>query len=184
MRRFLSRVEYRVILALGRATIDYPARYLRNPSPLHSHAVLSAFGATIGTSRIKGSLFLDNYLKSDGYAGDFSSLNIGDNCYIGDAVYIDLASGVTMGDNAMVSARCSLLTHLNAHRSAFLNERFPPELGPVEIGQGAWLGAEVTVLPGVTIGPQAAIAGGAVVTEDVPDRTLVAGVPAKPLRRL
>lgn len=53
---------------------------------------------------------------------------------------------------------------------------------PVRIGPRAWLGMRVMVLPGVTIGEDAIIASGAVVTRDVPPRTIAAGVPAQVLR--
>lgn len=55
---------------------------------------------------------------------------------------------------------------------------------PVTIGNDVWMGANVVVLPGVTIGDNVVIAAGAVVTKDVPSNTLVAGVPAKKIRDL
>jgi acetyltransferase-like isoleucine patch superfamily enzyme len=55
---------------------------------------------------------------------------------------------------------------------------------PIVVGTGAWLGARVTVLPGVTIGDGAVVAAGAVVTRDVAPHTVVAGVPARHLNDL
>ncbi|WP_232009810.1 DapH/DapD/GlmU-related protein [Actinomyces howellii] len=55
---------------------------------------------------------------------------------------------------------------------------------PITIADRVWMGANVTVLPGVTIGEGAVVAAGAVVTRDVPAFTVVGGVPAKPIRRL
>ena len=58
------------------------------------------------------------------------------------------------------------------------------KFGPIEIGNGAWLASRVVVLPGVRIGAGAIVASGSVVTRDVPDNTLVVGVPARVVRHL
>lgn len=55
---------------------------------------------------------------------------------------------------------------------------------PIHIGRNVWIGANATVLPGVTIGDHAVIAAGAVVTKDVPANTVVGGVPAKVIRMM
>jgi acetyltransferase-like isoleucine patch superfamily enzyme len=57
-------------------------------------------------------------------------------------------------------------------------------MAPIRIGRGAWIAAGATVLQGVTVGDDAVVAAGAVVTKDVPPRTLVAGVPARVIRAL
>ncbi|MDE7192107.1 MAG: sugar O-acetyltransferase, partial [Clostridia bacterium] len=55
---------------------------------------------------------------------------------------------------------------------------------PVKIGNNVWIGAHATILSGVTIGDNAIIAAGAVVTKDVPQNTVVAGVPAKIIKKI
>ena len=55
---------------------------------------------------------------------------------------------------------------------------------PIRIGSDVWIGGNATILPGVTIGNNVVVAAGAVVTKDVPDNTLMAGVPAKKIREL
>lgn len=55
---------------------------------------------------------------------------------------------------------------------------------PVRIARGAWLGARVTLLPGVTIGENAVVGAGSVVTHDVPPRTVAIGVPARVIRSI
>ena len=55
---------------------------------------------------------------------------------------------------------------------------------PIHIGNDVWIGGNVTIMPGLTIGNNVVIAAGAVVTKDVPDNSLVAGVPAKKVRDL
>ena len=58
------------------------------------------------------------------------------------------------------------------------------ELKPVVIKQNAWIGAKATILPGVTVGKNAVVAANAVVTKDVPANTVVAGNPAKIIKKL
>jgi maltose O-acetyltransferase len=55
---------------------------------------------------------------------------------------------------------------------------------PVRIGNDVWIGGNVTILPGVTIGNNVVVAAGAVVTKDVPDNSLVGGVPARLIREI
>nr|MBF6618909.1 sugar O-acetyltransferase [Patulibacter sp.] len=55
---------------------------------------------------------------------------------------------------------------------------------PIRIGPGVWIGAGATILGGVTVGRDAVVAAGAVVTKDVPEQTLVGGVPAVAIREL
>lgn len=58
------------------------------------------------------------------------------------------------------------------------------ELKPVLIRKNAWIGAKATILPGVIIGENAVVAAGAVVTSDVPKNSVVAGVPAKVIKKI
>lgn len=89
--------------------------------------------------------------------------------------------GITIEDGALIGPNVSLITE---------NHSEIPELRqhvygrPIVIKRKAWLGAGVTVLPGVTIGENAIVAAGAVVSKDVPDNTIVGGVPAKIIRKI
>jgi len=60
----------------------------------------------------------------------------------------------------------------------------PVKEEPIHIGDGTWVGARAIILPGVTIGSRCLIAAGSVVSKDVPDDTLVAGNPARVIRKL
>ena len=55
---------------------------------------------------------------------------------------------------------------------------------PISIGNDVWIGGNVTILPGVSIGSNVVVAAGSVVTKDIPDNSLVAGVPARIMREL
>ncbi len=90
---------------------------------------------------------------------------------------------VTIGNNVMVGPNCGIYT-VNHPMTATGRRQYLAKASPVTIGNDVWLGGSVTILPGVTIGNNVVIAAGAVVTKDIPDNTLVAGVPAKPIRQL
>ena len=104
---------------------------------------------------------------------------IGEHVFINrDCFFVDLG-GITIEDHVLIGPRVMLISvghnEDRAHRRDLV-------LKSVRIKQGAWLGANVTVNPGVTIGENAIVGSGAVVTHDVPANTVVAGVPAKIIR--
>ncbi|WP_322797012.1 acyltransferase [Tepidiforma sp.] len=139
-------------------------------STVRDHAeLLAAFGADVGRGvSIHGPLYIVN---AD---GDFSKLRIGDRVHLGTGVLIDLADRVTIEDEATLSMRCSIVTHLDVGPGP-LRERRPREQGPVRIGRGAYLGLGATVLHGVTIGEGATVGAHALVDRDVaPGATVLA----------
>jgi acetyltransferase-like isoleucine patch superfamily enzyme len=109
----------------------------------------------------------------------------GKNLTLGRDVFINMGcrfqdtGGITIGDGTLIGHGSTLVT---------LNHAVDPERradmipAPVVIGRKVWLGAAVTVVPGVTIGDGAIVGAGAVVTKDVAADTVVAGVPARPIR--
>lgn len=158
-------------------------RYLRSPNPRIAAWLLRRFGARVGErTTFKGAVILDNVYQDRDSSGDLSHLEIGANCYVGEEVYFDLADRIVIGDNAVVSARVSLITHSDCNRSPMLATRHPRKTGPVCIGNGAWLGFGATVLCDVEIEANAVIGAGSVVTGPVGAGATYAGVPARPLQ--
>ena len=108
---------------------------------------------------------------------------IGDNFYSGPFCLFGTNKNnpVEIGNNVMFGPGVQL--HVNNHvfDSRFLpiSEQGYVEKGPIVIKDGAWIGANAIVLSGVTIGKNSVIAAGAIVSRDVPDYTIVGGVPAK-----
>lgn len=88
-----------------------------------------------------------------------------------------------IGDNVSIGPRCTLVVsaHPNASKLKHILVEKPSS---VVIQDNAWLGAGCIILPGVTIGQNAVIGAGAVVTKDVPENTIVAGVPAKVIKKI
>lgn len=84
---------------------------------------------------------------------------------------------IEIGDNVTMAPRVHILAH-DASTKTFLNYT---KIGRVTIGDNVFIGAESVVLPGVTIGNNVVIGANSTVTHDVPDNTVVAGTPAKPI---
>lgn len=116
--------------------------------------------------------------------GDLGSrLTIGDNVMINIRCHFDLNDKITIGAHTSLGHEVMILTasHVlgpRGRRAGALTTK------PVIIGEGAWIGARSVILPGVTIGAGSIVAAGAIVNRDVPPDTLVAGVPARPIRQL
>lgn len=112
--------------------------------------------------------------------GQSATFKAGDGTHIGDYTMIDVCADVIIGREVALGPSCILYTHDHDHTQADgAAWKGPLKKGPIVIGDGAWVGARVTILPGVTIGVRAVVAAGAVVTRDVPAGAVVGGVPAK-----
>lgn len=116
----------------------------------------------------------------------WSGINIGKRVYIGHDMLFDRAfpEQITIGDNTAIGDRCTITAHGCIPAQTPLKEIYPLTVKPVNIGSRVWIMPNVTIIYGVTIGDEAVVATGAVVTHDVPPRTLVAGVPAKIIKEL
>jgi len=105
--------------------------------------------------------------------GRFTS--IGENVYINhDCTFLDMGS-ITIEDDVLIGPKVSLITESHPLNPS---ERKALMVKPIVIKRNAWIGAGAIILPGVTIGENAVVAAGAVVSKNVPDNTVVAGVPA------
>jgi acetyltransferase-like isoleucine patch superfamily enzyme len=115
--------------------------------------------------------------------------------------YTDFGKNTTVGERTFINAGCKFQDQggifiddgaLIGHGVviATLNHDMDPEKrqalhpSPVHIGKKVWIGANATITPGVSIGDNAVVAAGAVVTKDVDADTIVGGVPAKPIKRI
>jgi acetyltransferase-like isoleucine patch superfamily enzyme len=106
---------------------------------------------------------------------------IGKNVFINfDCVFLDLG-GITIDDNVLIAPKVSLLSE--GHPVSPI-ERQSLVPGQIHIKKNAWIGAGATILPGVTIGENAVVAAGAVVSKDVPANTVVGGIPAKHIKNI
>ena len=91
---------------------------------------------------------------------------------------------VSIGDHVTISHRCIITAHMGSPSDTPVKQSVPMGAKSVVIEDGAWICIGATVLPGVTIGKNAVVAAGAVVSRDVPANTMVAGIPARHVKRL
>ncbi len=106
-------------------------------------------------------------------------IQIGKNVFINHACsFLDMG-GITIEDDVLIGPKVNLITENHpldpVNRRALITK-------PIVVKRKAWIGAAATILPGVTIGENAVVAAGAVVTTDVPANAIVGGVPAKVIR--
>jgi putative colanic acid biosynthesis acetyltransferase WcaF len=136
-------------------------------------AILRLFGARIGRGVV---------IKPRVWIKYPWRLVVGDHCWIGQGAWIDNLADVRLGSHVCVSQQVYLCTGSHDHN----RPTFDLITRPVVIEDGAWLAARSLVLGGVTIGKNAVVAAGSVVTKDVAAATIVAGRPARPIgiRRL
>lgn len=117
--------------------------------------------------------------------GDYSNLTMGENSTIREGSFITLNREVSIGKNTGVAFQVTILTAANPNGPLnLLSKVYKKVREPVIIGDNTWIGARATILPGVKIGNFCIVAAGSVVNKNVPDYTVVAGVPAKPVKQL
>ena len=147
--------------------------------PLRS-TLLRLYGARIGRRVI-----IHNARFFNLYRRGLPGLILGDDCFIGDECLLDLAEGIEMKAQVTLAERVMILTHANVgYQDHPLQKHFPASAAGVTLEKGCFVGAQAVILPGVRLGERCFVAAGAVVTENVPPDSLVAGVPARLVRRL
>ena len=113
----------------------------------------------------------------------------GNGLHLGEGVFVNYngmfldAGEITIGAHTLIGPNCSLYTP--QHPIDYLQRRKTLESAlPIKIGEDCWLGGNVTVCPGVTIGDRTVIGAGSVVTHDIPSDCMAAGNPCKVIKRL
>ena len=143
---------------------DYSAQYA------HLKKMLGSVGERVWISKTFGCDCGKNIFIGDDFTGNF-------NLTILDIREVYIGNHVMIGPN-------TLITTVGHPLSPKARRGYMAKAAPVRIGNDVWIGGNVTILPGVTIGNNVVVAAGAVVTKDVPDNSLVGGVPARIIREI
>lgn len=109
------------------------------------------------------------------------NMRLGKNVFINSGCRFQDQGGIIIGDGVLIGHNVVLATLNHDVDPQKRSDMFP---APIRIGNNVWIGAQATVLPGVTIGDGAIIAAGAVVSRDVPANVIVGGVPAKIIKKI
>ncbi len=143
---------------------DYSAQYA------HLKKMLGSVGERVWISKTFSCDCGKNIFIGDDFTGNF-------NLTILDIREVYIGNHVMIGPN-------TLITTVGHPLSPKARRGYMAKAAPVRIGNDVWIGGNVTILPGVTIGNNVVVAAGAVVTKDVPDNSLVGGVPARLIREI
>lgn len=165
-----------------------PRWYIRLLAPLYQHRGRSSkiYRSVRMDTPPYRRFFLDNHSIIESYScinnavgdvviGDYTRIGM-HNTIIGPVCigsHVNLAQGITV----------TALNHNFEDKEKRIDEQ-GITTKPIIIGDDVWIGANAVILPGVTIGKHCVVAAGAVVTKDVPDNTIVGGVPAKEIKKI
>jgi len=119
-----------------------------------------------------------NYSYYPIYLFGRGNLTIGDYCSFGEFTKIWNFEKINIGNDFMAAEGLTILT--GGHDA----DTLVPIMKKVSIGNRVWCGANVTIMPGVTIGNDVVIGAGTLVTKDIPNETIVAGVPGRIIRNV
>ncbi|WP_430481923.1 DapH/DapD/GlmU-related protein [Rossellomorea marisflavi] len=124
----------------------------------------------------------DSFMCFPPFYTDFGkNISIGKDVFFNTGCSFQDRGGIHIGDGSLIGMNVNIAT---LNHGLDMKTRNTTYASPVTIGKSVWIGSGATILPGVTIGDRAVVAAGAVVTKDVPEGTVVAGVPAKVVKTI
>ena len=117
--------------------------------------------------------------------GYYGRLNIKDGTHIGDNTIIDVTDDINIGNEVAIGPNCVLYTHDHDYtQKDKASWKGGVYTKPISIGDGAWIGSGVTILPGVTVGERCVVAAGSVITKNLDPNSVYGGVPAKLIKSI
>lgn len=133
-------------------------------------------------SELTGSKVDTSFMCFPPFYTDFGkNITIGKNVFFNTGCSFQDRGGISIGDGSLIGMNVTIATLNHGLSLETRNTTYP---SPVVIGKNVWIGSNATILPGVTIGDNSVVAAGAVVTKEVPENVVVAGVPAKVIKEI
>jgi len=141
---------------------------------------LKILGAKIGKNTV-----ITNIKFFNVYVNGFKNFIVGRDCFIGEDCLFDLADKIIIQDKVTFGERINVLTHTNVgYKDHPLQKNYPKESAQTTFRYGCFVGTGSTILSGLTINEESIIAAGSVVINNVPKKIVVAGVPAKKIKKI
>jgi tetrahydrodipicolinate N-acetyltransferase len=189
--RLRYELRYRIPVSVGSPTVIDDPRRLEFRNDGHLRIGIGSFGLTsrrdVTVIRIRpgASFVVDgqvNLHRGSRIVVDAGRLEIGNQTMVNGLAKVLVNEGVRIGAGCNIAWNVQILD--TDFHAVYVDGEPLPKAAPIDIGDRVWIGTNALVLKGVTIGDGAVVAAGSVVTRDVPPKTLVAGVPAKPVRQV
>ena len=109
---------------------------------------------------------------------------IGNNVFIGNNTEFNISERITIGDDSLIASSCKFIDHDHGISDLKLPIRMqPPVIGTIQIEENVWIGANCTVLKGVTIGRGSVIGAGSLINKNIPKNEIWGGIPAKFIKK-
>ncbi len=165
-----SEIQSKIANRIANIILDFELMTLRWVAHVPSHTFRKFMYRLSGMKIGKGSTI---HMWANFF--DPSGISVGEDTIIGDHVFLDGRSSLVVGNHTDIAS--SVMIYNSEHDLE--SEDFNARTEPVEIGDYVFIGPRAIILPGVKIGKGSVVAAGAVVSKDVPEFTIVGGVPAK-----